>query len=260
MQLIGAQNKQGNINKEECLNIIKKLSLKTFEAEHKVLLMWLPEFLGKEGNRLLKLIEEPPPNTLFLLVAEQQELILNTILSRCQLVKVPRLADEEIVKGLVKKDLAEETQAQAASFLAGGNFNEAIHLIQKNENDHSSLFLDWLRKCYKGNGVEMVKWVEKFAKIGRENQKYFLQYALHFLREFLLLKATGNTRLRLQAEELKTAQNMSKVIEIHHINKMSDLLSNLSYYVERNANPKILFLDSCIQMNNILRNKVGASH
>ena len=260
LQLIGAANKQGNINKEECLNIIKKLSLKTFEGEYKILIMWLPEYLGKEGNRLLKLIEEPPENTLFVLLAEQQELILNTILSRCQLVKVPRLKDEEVIQGLEKKGLVTGEQANSIAFLSGGNFNEAIKLAKKNENDNATLFLEWLRKCYKGNGIDLVKWVDKFAGIGRENQKYFLQYGLHFLRELLLHRVTGSDTLRLGPEEKKTAQNLTKVLGPEQIEDMSNLLSEVSYYIERNANPKVLFLDTSIQLHEIIRNKraVGA--
>jgi DNA polymerase-3 subunit delta' len=261
LQLIGAANKQGNINKEECLNIIRKLSLKAFEGEYKILIMWLPEYLGKEGNRLLKLIEEPPENTLFVLLAEQQELILNTILSRCQLVKVPRLKDEEVIQGLEKKGLATNEQASSIAFLSGGNFNEAIKLAQKNENDNATLFLEWLRKCYKGNGVDLVKWVDKFAGIGRENQKYFLKYGLHFLRELLLHRVTGSNALRLGPQEKKTAQNLTNVLGPEQIEDISHLLSEVSYYIERNANPKVLFLDTSIQLHEIIRKKraVGAS-
>ncbi|MCI5080892.1 MAG: hypothetical protein MRY78_04330 [Saprospiraceae bacterium] len=255
LQLIGAANKQGNINKEECLNIIRKLSLKTFESNYKVLIMWLPEYLGKEGNRLLKLIEEPPENTIFILVAEQQELILNTILSRCQLVKVPRLKDEDIVAGLEQKELASGEAANSIAFLSSGNFNEALKLAAKTENDNATLFLDWLRKCYKGNAVELVPWVEKFATIGRENQKYFLQYALHFLREFLIHQVTQTTQLRLGPEETKTAKNLTKVIGPEQIQEISELISEVSYYVERNANPKLLFLDTSIRIHDIMRTK-----
>ena len=132
MQQIGAENKQANINKEECLNIIRKLSLKTFEGNHKVMIIWLPEFLGKEGNRLLKIIEEPPENTNFILVAENSDLILNTILSRCQIVKINQLSDEEVVEGLkLKKEISEE-KAQSLSHLVDGDLNEAMKLLGLN--------------------------------------------------------------------------------------------------------------------------------
>ncbi len=253
LQLIGAENKQGNITKDECVNIVKKLSLKTFESDYKLLLMWLPEYLGREGNRLLKMIEEPPEQTIFILIAEQAELILPTILSRCQTVKVNPLHDDEVVAGLQEKKNVTLEQAQAAAYLANGNFNEALQMLDYEENDHANLFLDWLRRCYKGNGVELVRWVEKFAEAGRENQKHFLKYGLHFLREFMVLKLTGEGRVRLRANELKTAQNLLPIIELEQLERMAALFNDCAYYIERNANPKVLFLDASIQVNGILK-------
>lgn len=256
MQQIGAENKQANINKEECLNIIRKLSLKTFESNHKVMIIWLPEFLGKEGNRLLKIIEEPPENTNFILVAENSDLILNTILSRCQIVKINQLSDEEVVEGLkLKKEISEE-KAQSLSHLVDGDLNEAMKLLEQEENDNANLFLDWMRKCYIGQGVDLVDWVNKFAGIGRENQKQFMRYALHFMREYTILKMTGKDQVRLQNKELETARNLTKVIEFEQIEKIVQLFTDCSYYIERNANPKILFLDASIEMNHILKKKV----
>jgi len=256
LQHIGAENRQGNINREECLNIVRKLSLKTFEANYKILLMWMPEYLGKEGNRLLKLIEEPPEQTIFILVAENQELILNTIISRCQVVQFNALSDEAIAEGLQQQLDKTPEEALKIAQLANGNFHEAQQLAVQAENDNATLFLDWMRKCYKGNGVELVEWVTDFAKIGRENQKFFLQYALHFMREYLYLKATGDaSRLRLRPEEQKTAKNLTKVIGLEQVDAIVQLLNEYSYYIERNANPKVLFLDGSIRMHNILKQK-----
>ncbi|MCR9285955.1 MAG: hypothetical protein NXI23_01050 [Bacteroidetes bacterium] len=261
LQRIGAENKQGNINKEECLNIIRKLSLKTFESKNKVLIMWLPEFLGKEGNRLLKLIEEPPENTNFILVAENSDLILNTIMSRCQIVKINQLSDEEVVEGLKSKKGISEEKAHSLAYLSDGNFNEALKLLEQDENDNANLFLEWMRKCYIGNGPDLVSWVEGFAKIGRENQKQFLRYGLHFMREYMTVKMTNNTVVRLRGKELQTANNLTKVIEFDQIEQIVQLFTDCSYYIERNANPKILFLDASIQLNQILKTKkaVGRS-
>lgn len=263
LQRIGAENKQGNINKEECLNIIKKLSLKTFESNFKVLIMWLPEYLGKEGNRLLKLIEEPPENTVFMLVAERQELILNTILSRCQLVQIPPLDDDSVVAGLMQQDGISQEKAASIAQLADGNFNEARLLNRQEENDHAKLLLDWLRRCYRGHGVELVEWVDQVAGIGRENQKQFLRYALHFVRELTLLKALSDQagfddKPRLPAGELETAQRLTTVVEVDQLELISELLTDTSYHVERNANPKILFLDVSIRMNQIFKRRLTA--
>lgn len=253
LQLIGAENKQGNINKDECLNIIRKLSLKTFEAPVKTLILWLPEYLGNEGNRLLKLIEEPPPQTHFILIAENAELILNTILSRCQLVKIPALTDQNIVDGLLRRELTNTEKAWGIAHLADGDFNEAITLSANKISNDAALLLDWLRKCYKGYGPEMVKWSENFATLGRENQKHFLQYALHFMREFLIMKVTGNANARLQADELSSAQNLAKVLEVDQVEQIVRLFNNCYQYVERNANPKILFLDASIQLHKTMK-------
>jgi DNA polymerase-3 subunit delta' len=138
---IAKENQQGNINKDECVNIVKKLSLKTYEAERKVMVIWMAEYLGKEGNRLLKLIEEPPPNTHFILIAENQDLILNTILSRCQLVQFQALSDEEIVQGLTGRLQVSKEQAETAALLADGNYNEAQQLVQEVESDFSGCSL-----------------------------------------------------------------------------------------------------------------------
>ena len=253
LQHIGAENKQGNINKQECVNIVKKISLKTFENTKKIFIIWLPEYLGKEGNRLLKLIEEPPAQTLFILVAEKQELILNTILSRCQIIKINGLSDEDIKNSLIQKENITAEVAEMASHLSGGNYNEALQLAQSKTNNHADFFLEWLRKCYKGNGIDLVDWTEQFAKMGREVQKQFIQYALHFLREFMVLKLTQTDYIRLQTKELATAKKMIPVIEFDQIDKIAHLLSESSYHIERNANPKVLFLDVSIQVNAILR-------
>ena len=256
LQFIGAENKQGNINKVECVQIIHKLKLKSFEGKHKILLMWMPEYLGKEGNRLLKIIEEPPENTLFILVAENTELILNTILSRCQIIKINAFSDEEIEKALIHQKNIDPKTATAIAQLAEGNFNKALSLLAQKENNNAALFLDWMRKCYVGNGVQLVEWVNKFVAIGRENQKHFFLYALHFLREYLHLKLAGNLPIRLQAKELKTAQNLTEIIDLDQIEAISNLMNDCAYYIERNANPKVLLLDTSIKMNKILKHHV----
>lgn len=257
LKKLGADNKQGNITKDECENIIKKLSLKTFEGKYKILIMWLPEYLGKEGNRLLKLIEEPPENTLFILVAENEELILNTILSRTQVVKFNPIPDETIIEALVEYQKTDQEKAINIARLANGNYNEALRLINELENDNATLFLEWFRICYKGNGEEMVKWVsEKAAKLGREGQKQLINYALHFLREFLAFRMTNDAdALRLQAAEKKTAINMARVLGFEQVTKMVELFNDVYYFVERNANGKILFLDTSIQLHKIFRKK-----
>lgn len=253
LQIIGAENKQGNINKEECVNIMQKLQLKSFESERKVMILWLPEYLGNEGNRLLKLIEEPPGLTNFILVAENQERILNTILSRCQLVKVNALSDEEISQALIEKQAWPAEKAESLAALAEGNYNEALKMGDEQDSDLAQLFLDWMRKVYKGHPVELVTWVNSFSELGRENQKHFIKYALHFWRAFIIYKAMGEAYVRLRDKEKQTAINMAKVITIEQAEAIVNELNQASLHVERNAHPKVLFLDVSIQMNHIIK-------
>jgi len=256
LQRIGAENKQGNINKDECAAILRKLSLKTFESRYKVMLIWLPEYLGNEGNRLLKMIEEPPEGTVFILVAERAELILNTILSRCQLTKLgpPSI---EAIEGLLQSSGIEESVASAAARLADGNVNLAKRLADTPETGHGTRYLQWMRACHSGSASKLVEWSNDFAKLGRENQKNFLQYALHFWREFLLLSVQNgqDAGVKLLPNELATAQKMLAIIQLDQVGALSEIINECIEYVERNANPKILFLDAGIRINQILRSK-----
>lgn len=252
LQQIGTENQQGNITKEECLQIVRKLSLKPFEGEYKVLLMWLPEYLGKEGNRLLKLIEEPPDQTIFILVAENQELILSTILSRCQLVAFPPLTDEWVEEGLLQQG-TDPGKAQAIAQLSNGNFAEAMSLTVEMESDHALRFLEWLRQCYKGNGAALVPWVEEFARLGRESQKHFFRYGLHFFRELLSLKLAGAQVVRLRPDELETAKRLTAVLSYEQIEPIVNLFNDCIFNIERNANQKVLLLDSSIRMHRFMK-------
>jgi len=254
LQIIEAENKQGNITKEECVSIIKKLSLKAFEGLHKILVMWLPEHLGNEGNRLLKMIEEPPADTVFILVAENQNLILNTILSRCQIIKIPSFQDEEILNNLVTKGLPSEKAASIAH-LANGNYNEALKMMSNAQNDNAALFVKWLRSCYRGHGVELVEQANELATLGREKQKFFFRYALHFLREYMVIMMTGNQNARLQQGELATAIKLTSIISFEQVNRLVQLFDDCTFHIERNAHPKVLFLDAGIQINKILKNR-----
>jgi len=172
------------------------------------------------------------------------------------ILKINRLQDEQIVQYLIEEKGEDEAKASSVAHLADGDLGTALKLLDSTENNNALLFLEWMRLCYVGNGVQLVNWVAKFSTIGREDQKYFLQYGLHFMREYMVLKLTGNENVRLLPNELKTAQNLTKIIEFDQVEKITNLFNDLSYYVERNANPKILFLDASLKMNQILKNKL----
>ncbi|WP_113651322.1 DNA polymerase III subunit [Pedobacter namyangjuensis] len=253
---LSADNKQANINIGECHDIIKKLSYKAFEAETKVLIMWLPEFLDKEGNALLKIIEEPPANTLFILVAQNQEQILSTILSRTQIVKIPKLGDEKIEDYLIQKASLSENQASEYSFLADGNLIAAKALLQDTPNNNAGHFAEWLRMGFSNKVPAMIDFTEDMAKWGRENQKNFLRYGINFLRECSLIISGADDLVKLPHQTLEVAKKLSQhVLTLPMVEALINELEQAHYHIERNANPKILFLDVSLQIVKIIKFK-----
>ena len=253
LQRIGAENKQGNITREACAGILRKLNLKIFEGRYKVMLIWLPEYLGNEGNRLLKMIEEPPERTVFFLVAERLDLILTTILSRCQLTKLTSPTDEAMSAALQARGVP-ATAALTAARLAAGNYNLAISLAEDDSATHGPRLLQWMRACYQGSPGQLIEWTDAFSKLGRETQKHFIRYCLHFWREFLLLSVTGQqNEVRLPADELASAAKLLPYVDHDQLAAITGLLSDCAEYIERNANPKILFLDAGIRIHEFLR-------
>jgi len=252
---LDAGNKQANINIADCHQIIKRLSLKPFESDYKVLILWLPEFLDKQGNSLLKIIEEPQPNTLFLLVAQNQDQILSTILSRTQLIKIPALGYEDIKEHLITHHHQTEHAAAEIAYLSNGNLTDALAMLQQENNGYHPLFVQWLRLCVANKVIELVGFVEQLAKMGRENQKNFLRYGISFIRECCLLMAGAGELVHLPAAELEIAQKMTNVMTVSMNQAIITELEKAHYHVERNANPKILFLDVSLQLINYFKFK-----
>ncbi|MES2446850.1 MAG: hypothetical protein V4546_06690 [Bacteroidota bacterium] len=253
---LSAENKQANIPIAEAHDIIKKLSYKAFEAETKVLIMWLPEFLDKEGNALLKIIEEPPANTLFILVAQNQEQILNTILSRTQIVKIPKLTDADIVNYLIDKSQLSQNQATEYSFLADGNLITAKALLQDTPNNNAAHFAEWLRMGFGNKVPAMIDFTDDVAKWGRENQKNFIKYGINFLRECSLLLSGADDLVKLPHQTLDVAKKLSThVLNLAMVEALINELEQAHYHIERNANPKILFLDVSLQLVKIIKFK-----
>ena len=239
---------------KECVEIVKKLGLKTFESDYKILIMWMPEYLRNEGNRLLKLIEEPPDNTIILLVAEKQDDILNTILSRVQLLKVNPFTDDEIKQYLEQNLGIPANTSEQFMGIADGNMNMAINLASQESINYSDALFQWLRVSYKMEPVEMGNWINEMSSWGRENQKNFLDYGLHFFREYLFSLNTGRKNLRLTEYELSIAEKMTSLLNISKTEQLILILNDCIGAVERNANPKILFLADSLAIGRVMRN------
>jgi DNA polymerase-3 subunit delta' len=255
LQSINAENKQGNITAEECNQIIKELSLKSFESKYKVLLVWMPEYLGKEGNKLLKLIEEPPPNTIFLLVAENEEQMLATILSRCQLIRIPALEDKDIEQALIERAKANEETARQITGICEGNYREALQLLQHADEDWQSLLREWLNAMLKSGPAAQLKFIDEISRMGREKQKQFLRYFNHLLEQSIRIRVLGEAQIKLGEPEKDFAKRLNKIASVSQQEYMIEELDKAAYYIERNAHAKMLFQALTIKLYHIIQNK-----
>ena len=259
LQFIGADNKQGNITAAEVEDINHKLNLKGFESQYKILVMWMPEFLGKEGNKLLKLIEEPPPDTLFIFVAEDESAILPTILSRTQLVKIPSLTDDEVEEALITRGKVESNKARQIAGVCTGNYRESLQMLQNAEEDWQSLLREWLNAVAKNNTAAQIKWIDEIARLGREKQKQFLRYFIHLLEQAVrvrMIEETTGTKTpfsNMPEKEKDFAIRLNKLCSLSAHQAIITELDKATYYIERNAHAKMLFHALCIRMFHIIK-------
>ena len=260
---LSAENKQPTIGVEESGEILRKLSLTTYEGEFKVMIIWHPEKMNiASANKLLKILEEPPDKTIFILVSENEEALLRTIVSRTQLIKVNRISDEEIKNGLTEKGIAPNDAARIA-YLADGNYNAALKLTVENQEEKFYLhqFREWMRMCFKVDILNMTTWVEEIAnaKVGREKQKEFLSYGMNIIRECLVgmygdtstALSTGKKLLRVDGEELDFVQKLSTLLDGNACKKLSDELNEAILHIERNGSGKIIFTDLSLKFMSI---------
>lgn len=252
LQQINAENKQGNISAHECNEINRKLSLKSFESGYKILIMWMPEYLGNEGNKLLKLIEEPPPDTLFILVTENDAQILPTILSRVQIIRLPRPSVPEIQEALVSRAGVSAEQAGRLAAVSEQNYREALRQLQHGQDDWQSLLREWLNAVLKSGPVAQVKWVEEIAKAGRERQKQFLQYFVHLLEQAVRLRMSESAIADLPDSEKDFAIRLNKIADLAAQQAIVEEINKSIYYIERNAHAKMLFHALTIRLYHIL--------
>ncbi|MBI4945527.1 MAG: DNA polymerase III subunit [Bacteroidetes bacterium] len=260
---LDAENKQPIIGVEESGEILRKLALTTYEGEFKVMIIWMPEKMNiAAANKLLKILEEPPDKTLFLLVSENEEALLSTIYSRTQLIKVNRISDEEIKESLIEKNQLSPDDASRIAYLADGNYNAALKLTGENleENLHLHKFREWMRMIFKVDVVGIISWVEEIAnsKVGRENQKAFLLYGLNIFRECLVGMYGDKTLLRVDGEELDFVQKLSTKLDGNICKQLSDELNEAIIHIERNGSAKLIFTDLSLKCMRIVKKQVPA--
>ena len=265
---LGIENKQGSINVRDCNEINRILSFKTYESEYKIMIIWMVEKLyHSAAPKILKILEEPPEKTLFLLISENHDQILPTILSRTQLIKLLKVNDNEIIEKLTQTYQIDDNAAQSIASHADGNYAEALRLLNNTDEEkfNTDLLITWLRNCFKGNLNEVITkngtveglniLVTAFAKIGREKQKSFLNYVLKISRYCVLINFNQSELVKLSSDESKFIANFYKFISSQNIEAVSDEINKAIYHIERNANANILFMDLSLKMHKLLNNK-----
>lgn len=259
-RLIGIEKKQGHIGVDEAQDVVKKLALKSYEGGYKIMLVWMAEKMNASAaNKLLKLIEEPPNNTVFILIAEDEEQIIQTIRSRCQVLHFPPLAEAAMADALVAKGALRE-EALLIAHEADGNFNKALDLMNKDSEDlvFEKWFVQWVRSAFKAKGNkgaihELILWSEEVAKTGRETQKNFLHYCLTIMRQAMLLNFNigelAFMRVHVDGFQL---DNFAPFVHENNIEDIVTELEDAIYHVQRNGNSRIIFTDLSIKLTRLL--------
>lgn len=250
MRQLNAENKQGNIPILECRAIIRNLSMKAYESKYKILLLWLPEYLGKEGNVLLKFLEEPPPDTLFLLVCSQPDKLLSTIVSRTQLVRVPPIDESDLASHLSATLEISTEDASRFSMMSGGDLLKALELVSNAESPYMEPFRQWMLYCYKKNLYQSSKWTEEISGRGREYIKGLLLYGIEIMRAITVMDYLGE-RNGLNDSEKEFVSKLGKLLSNKKIVSIFEALDAAVYEVERNGNIKMIFTDLSFKISKL---------
>jgi DNA polymerase III subunit delta' len=257
LNFIDADNKQGIIPVAESSEIIRKLSFKTYESEYKIMIIWLPERMNIEAsNRLLKILEEPYEKTLFILVSEDSGQIIQTILSRTQLIKVPKIDDKSLKNALMSKFEISDTKALNIVRLSNGNMAKALEILSENEDLEDSLknFTQLMRLSYTRDVIAITDWVEEITKQwGRERIKLFFNYASRMVRENFVLNINQSGLALLTEPEEQFSAKFHPFINSANIAVISEELNKAYYHTERNGNVKIIMLDLALKLMYLIR-------
>ena len=265
-KILGVDNKQGQIGVDEALDIVKSLSLKSYEGGYKIMLIWMAEKMNTSAaNKLLKLIEEPPNKTVFILIAEDEEQIISTIRSRCQVLHFPPLAENVIKDALIKNYQLEEAVAIKIAHQSNGNYNKACDLVYQDSEDlqFEEWFVFWIRSAFKAKGNksaihDLISWSEQIAKTGRETQKQFLLFCIDFFRQAMLFNynATELVYIETKTKNFKL-ENFAPFVNEANILDISNELQDAIYHIERNGNSKIILTDLSIKLTRLLHKKAS---
>lgn len=260
---IGIEKKQGQIGVDEAQDIVRKLSLKPYEGGYKIMIIWMVDRMNTSAaNKLLKLIEEPPPNTVLLMIAEDEGSLLNTLRSRCQTLHFPPLPEAVITGGLIKQGASREEASQIAQE-ANGNYNKALDLMMQDSEDlvFEKWFTLWARTAFKAKGNkgsihDLILWSDEVARTGRETQKKFLSYCLSVIRQAMLLNYNARSLVYMRMHD--SGFDLERFASYIHENNVADMVREFEsarYHILRNGNSKIIFTDLSIKLTRLLHAK-----
>lgn len=261
---LGIAKKQGTIKVDEALEIVKKLSLKSYEGGYKIIIVWMADTMNTAcANKILKLVEEPPKNTVLLLLTEQEEQIINTIRSRCQKLDFPLLSETQIAQQLVDKQNIDTNKALNVSRLAQGDYNKALQILDDGSDDtiFEQWFLTWVRNAFLAKGNKkaiqaLLKWSEDLAGEGRETQKKFLSYCMEFFRQALLQNYGAQPLVFFEPHDKKfDLRKFAPFVHQNNIFEITEQLQDAAYHIERNGNAKIILADLSIKLTRLIHRK-----
>jgi len=252
----GGENKLAIISREEGREIIRSLSLKPFESKVKVMIIWQPESMHPTAaNGILKILEEPPVNTFFILVSNAAERLLPTVLSRTQIIQVPMLTDPEVDQYLAQKSGVEASKREKIVQLAEGDLTFALKLTESDEDHSQEYFIAWMRACYKKDYGKLLELAEEFHGFDKLSQRNLLHYAQGMMRETLIRLAGATGISRARESEIKFIQDFSKFMSVTSLEKSNQLMDGAAMFLERNGSAKMIFLDLSLQLSGIITGK-----
>ena len=261
---LGVQNKQGEIRVDDAQDILKSLALKSYEGGYKIMIVWMADKMNiAASNKLLKLLEEPPEKTLFILISENEEDIIQTIRSRCQVLHFGALPESVITEALVSRLNVEAKTATIIAHQAQGNYNKALHILHEDSEDlpFEKWFVDWVRAAFRAKGnataiLDLISWSEEIAGLGREAQKKFLNYCIDMFRQALLLNYQTEKLVYIETKVEKfKLENFAPFVNGNNINAIFNELSDAIYHIERNGNAKIILTDLSIKLTRLIHKK-----
>jgi DNA polymerase-3 subunit delta' len=258
---LGVQNKQGEIRVEDAQEIVKSLALKSLEGSYKIMIVWMADKMNiAASNKLLKLLEEPTDKTVFILITENEEAIIQTILSRCQVLHFNSLPQAVIANALVSRENIDEKQAQKIAHQAQGNYNKALKILGENDDEipFEAWFIQWVRSAFraKGNAAaiqDLILWSEQIASLGRETQKKFLNYCIELFRQALLINYQADSLAYMEPKSDNfNLEKFAPFVNGNNIFEIFKELQDASYHIERNGNAKIILTDLSIKLTRLI--------